>query len=188
MKKIIALSFVLCLLLGCLTGCSGADREPVSPGLRVEPLTGEPVAPDLSGFKHYELDSGISFHAVHGLDEMEMEGNMAAYLRNAFFLVMVIEEPRHGTALEGVDLEGYAELLADSNGLRPFVTDRYGTLATTNTAMADGTDDLFFYYVTVHETEQSIWLVQIACHDDLAQSNLDDLARWSASFVFPEAE
>ena len=188
MKKIIAVLLILCML-PVLSGCGSSDtpKEPVSPSLRVQPLEGEPLQPDTTGLKEYSLDNGIRFHAVKGLDETEVDG-MAAYLRNTFFLVMVIQEPRTGTVLEGVDLAGYGELLASQNGLAPFVTDRYGTLATTNTAVADGTDDLFFYYVTIHETADSIWLVQIACHDDLAQSNLDDMAMWSASFRFPGEE
>lgn len=188
MKKIIAVLLILCML-PVLSGCGSADtpKEPVSPSLRVQPLEGEPLQPDTTGLKEYSLDNGIRFHAVKGLDETEVDG-MAAYLRNTFFLVMVIQEPKTGTVLEDVDLAGYGELLASQNGLAPFVTDRYGTLATTNTAVADGTDDLFFYYVTIHETADSIWLVQIACHDDLAQSNLDDMAMWSASFRFPGEE
>ena len=185
MKKI-AVLLAVCLLLSCFSGCGMAVGEKPDESalqIRVEPLAGEPLEPQTQGLKLYELSSGVSFHALGGLDETEIEG-MAAYLRNGYFLVMVIEEPRTGTALEGVTLEEYGEMLCRSNGLAPFVRDIYGTLATVNVAAGESEGEMFFYYVTIHETVDSIWLVQVACPDDLAQSNAADLAAWSATFRF----
>lgn len=185
MKKT-AVILALILLLSCLTGCGmaiGEEPDGAALQIRVEPLAGEPAVPETQGLELYELSSGVSFYAVKGLDETEIEG-MAAYLRSGYFLVMVIEEPRNGTALEGVTLEEYGQLLCQTNGLEPFTRDIYGTLATVNVAAGESEGEMFFYYVTVHETEESIWLVQVACPDDLAQSNAADLARWSATFRF----
>jgi len=119
MRKL-SLVLTVLFLAAVLGGCGGSDtpKEPVSPSLRVPALEGEPLQPDTTGLKEYSLDNGIRFHAVKGLDETEVDG-MAAYLRNTFFLVMVIQEPRTGTVLEGVDLAGYGELLASQNGLAP---------------------------------------------------------------------
>ena len=185
MKKT-ALILALCLLLGCLSGCGMAMGEKPDESalqVKVEPLAGDPVEPQTQGLHLYELSSGVSFHGIKGLDETEIEG-MAAYLRNSFFLVMVIREPKDGTALEGVTLEEYGELLSSSNGLAPFTRDIYGTLATVNVAAGESEGEMFFYYVTIHETEDSIWLVQVACPDDLAVSNAKDLALWSSTFRF----
>ena len=185
MKKT-AILLALCLLLGCLTGCGmalGEKPDESALQIRVEPLTGEPAVPQTDGLELYELDSGVSFHAIKGLDETQIEG-MAAYLRNGFFLIMVIEEPKAGTALEGITLEEYGELLCRSNGLAPFTRDIYGSLATVNVAAGESEGEMFFYYVTVHETADSIWLVQVACPDDLAESNAQDLALWSSTFRF----
>ena len=184
MKKI-ALILTLSLLLSCLSGCGMAmGEEPDESALqvRVEPLAGEAVEPQTQGLTLYELDSGVSFHAIKGLDETQIEG-MAAYLRNSFFLVMVIEEPKVGP-LENVTLEEYGEMLCRSNGLAPFTRDIYGTLATVNVAGGESEGEQFFYYVTVHEARDSIWLVQVACPDDLAVSNAKDLALWSSTFRF----
>jgi hypothetical protein len=184
--KRIALILALCLLLSCLSGCGMAMGEKPDESalqVRVEPLAGEAVEPQTQGLTLYELDSGVSFHALKGLDETKIE-NMAAYLRNGFFLVMVIQEPKTGTALEGVTLEEYGEMLCAANGLAPFTRDIYGTLATVNVAAGEGEGEMFFYYVTIHESEDSIWLVQAACPDDMAQSNVADLALWSATFRF----
>ena len=190
MKKT-ALILALCLMLGCLTGCGMAIGETPDESalqVKVEPLAGDPVEPQTQGLHLYELDSGVSFRAIKGLDETKIE-NMAAYLRNGFFLVMVIEEPKTGTTLEGITLEEYGELLSSSNGLAPFTRDIYGSLATVNVAAGETEGEMFFYYVTIHETEESIWLVQLACPDDMAQSNAADLALWSATFAFsPPAE
>jgi hypothetical protein len=140
MKKITIL-LALCLVLSCLTGCGMAIGEKPDESalqIRVEPLTGEPVVPQTDGLELYELDSGVSFHAINGLDETQIEG-MAAYLRNSFFLVMVIEEPKIGP-LENVTLEEYGEMLCRSNGLAPFTRDIYGTLATVNVAGGESED------------------------------------------------
>ena len=185
MKKIASL-LALCLMLGCLTGCGAAIGEKPDEGalqIRVEPLAGEPVVPDTQGLEFYDLDSGVSFYGAGGLDETQIE-TMKVYLRNGFFLVMVIEEPRVGTALEGVTLEEYGRMLCQTNGLEPFTRDIYGTLATVNVAAGESEGEMFFYYVTIHETPESIWLVQVACPDDLAQSNAADLALWSSTFRF----
>lgn len=184
MKKT-AVILALILLLSCLAGCGmaiGEKPDETALQVRVEPLAGEPLVPDTAGLKLYDLNSGVSFHAIGGLDETEIEG-MAAYLRNGYFLVMVIREPKAGP-LENITLEEYGEMLSRSNGLEPFARDIYGTLATVNVAAGESEGEMFFYYVTVHETADSIWLVQVACPDDLAQSNAADLARWSATFRF----
>ena len=185
MKKL-ALILALCLLMGTLAGCMPTmPPDDVAPLLHVEPLEGEPQVPDTSGLHHYETAGGISFHAARGMKETEIEG-MALYMKNTYFLVMVIREPKSGTVLEGMDLSGYAELLAGNNGLEPFVTDPYGTLATVNMAQSYETEDLFFYYVTIHETSDSFWLVQVACPDEMAKNGFEELALWSATFSFPE--
>ena len=184
MKKT-AVILALILLLSCLTGCGmaiGEKPDETALQVRVEPLAGEPLVPDTAGLKLYELNSGVSFRAIGGLDETEIEG-MAAYLRNGYFLVMVIQEPKAGP-LENITLEEYGALLSGSNGLEPFVRDIYGTLATVNVAAGESEGEMFFYYVTIHETADSIWLVQVACPDDLAQSNAAELARWSSTFRF----
>ena len=189
MKKTIVVLLALCLVLS-LAGCGqsfGGTPDEVAPLIRVQPLEGDPLEPETKGLKHYELESGVSFYATKGLQETQVDG-MAAYLRSGYFLVMVIEEPKSGTALEGVSLEEYGAMLASSNGLEPFVADAYGTLATTNIAGSDTSEELFFYYVTIHESEQSIWLVQVACVDDLAENHAQDLAKWSATFDFRPAE
>lgn len=176
----------LSLLLG-LAGCGWTASEPDEEAakLRVQPLEGEPKEPDTRGLKHYKLDNGISFYATGGMKETEVDG-MAVNMKNSYFVVMVIEEPKEGTILEDMDLESYGALLAENNGLEPFTWDPYGNYATVNIANVYESEDLFFYYVTVRETENSIWLIQIACPDELADSNMDQMAQWSASFTFPE--
>lgn len=186
MKKIIALLLALGLLLG-LGGCGFAASEPDPEAalLRVQPLEGEPKEPDTRGLKHYKLDNGISFYATGGMREIEVDG-MAVNMKNNYFVVMVIEESKKGTILEDMDLESYGAMLAQNNGLEPFTLDPYGNYATVNIANVYESEDLFFYYVTIRETENSIWLIQIACPDELAASNMDQMAQWSASFDFPE--
>lgn len=187
MKKI-SLFLTVCILVSCLCGCGRKeDRAPVVLP-EVPRAEGEPQSVDTKGLKEYVLDCGLTFYGPSDLKETKIDG-MAAYLRNTYFLVMVIEEPREGTVLQDATKEEYADMLSSGNGLKPFVTDRWGNLATTNTALAYDEDNTFFYYVTVLETDDSFCLIQIACPEELAQTNVEDMARWSATFTAapPEA-
>ena len=186
MKKYTRLALVLCLAVCLLCGC-GQTREPAPTEteyvLPEVPQSQEILTPNLSGWKEYKLESGLCFSGPQGLGDAEVEG-MAAYLRNAYFLVLAIEEPKTGTVLENITKQEYAAMLAENNGLDPFVTDCYGNLATTNTALSYEGKTMFFYYVTVLETENSFFLIQIATPEELAQDNVLDMAAWSASFTW----
>ena len=184
MKKI-CLILALCLILSALTGCAGkADTEPKETYalIPVTPLEGEPLEVDTSGMKEYTLKCGLTFFGPGGLKEEETEA-MAGYMKSSTHLVMVIREDKPGTVLENASAEEYAKLLSDSNGLTPFREDRYGNLATTYTAESteEGKED-FYYYVTVKESADCFWLIQIVCPISLSVEGADELAQWSATF------
>lgn len=188
MKKV-CLILSLCLLLSLLGGCADQQgtAEPAEtteplPLVEVTPAEGELLSPDTEGLKKYKLDCGLTFYGPRGLEEDEIDG-LAGYLSGTYYVVMIIREPRAGTVLENVTLEEYAEMLAESNSLNPFVVDSYGSLATTYMAESFEFSGTFFYYTTVREGEDCFWLIQITCPDDLAQKNAGEMARWSATFT-----
>jgi len=185
MKKIsliIALCLLACVLGGCAAG-NGNKPEQTVPLVEVVPLEGEPAAVDTSAMKEYTMECGLTFFGPKGLKEEKTEA-MAGYMESNYHLVLVIREEKNGTVLENATAEEYAAMLADSNGLTPFVVDRYGNLATTYTAAGYEEDrEDFFYYVTVKEGTDCIWLIQIVCPVSLsAEGGADELAQWSATF------
>ena len=185
MKKL-CLILSVCLLLSILAGCGSSAAEPQETYELAEviPMEGEPLAVDTTGMKEYTMDCGLTFFGPNGLKEEKTEA-MAGYMKSGYHIVMVIREDKNGTILENATAEEYGELLSGSNGLTPFVRDRYGNLATTYTAPSDeaGNED-FFYYVTVKEGADCFWLIQIVCPVSLSQDGgADELAKWSATFA-----
>lgn len=184
MKKI-SLFLILCLLASLFSGCGGqsaAAPEETYTLIEVTPLEGEALSVDTSGMKEYTMECGLTFFGPKGLKEESTEA-MAGYMKSSYHLVMVIREDKTGTVLENATAEEYADMLAQSNGLTPFVTDRYGNLATTYTAAGYEEDkEDFFYYVTVKEGTDCIWLIQIVCPVSLSDESADEMAQWSATF------
>ena len=184
MKKL-CLLLTLCLLLSVFTGCgasqSSDDTEETYTLVEVQPLEGESLTVNTSGMKEYTMECGLTFFGPSGLKEEETEA-MAGYMKSSYHIVMVIREDKAGTVLENATAEEYAKMLADSNGLTPFQTDRYGSLATTYTAESNEDNEDFFYYVTVKEGTDCFWLIQIVCPVSLSVDGADEIAQWSATF------
>lgn len=183
--KRLCLILSLCLLLGALSGCGAPSAEPEETYelVTVSPMEGEPLPVDTTGMKEYTMECGLTFFGPSGLKEEKTEA-MAGYMKSAYHIVMVIREDKSGTILENATAEEYAQMLSTSNGLTPLQYDRYGNLATTYTAESDeeGNED-FFYYVTVKESEDCFWLIQIVCPVSLSVEGADEIAQWSATFT-----
>ncbi len=184
MKKL-CLILALLVLLSSLNGCgSAAAEEPEETYtlVEVQPLEGEILEVDTKGMKEYTMECGLTFFGPSGLKEEKTEA-MAGYMKNNYHLVMVIREQKTGTVLENATAEEYAEMLARSNGLNPFVVDRYGNLATTYTAEGyEEAKEDFFYYVTVKDSAECIWLIQIVCPVSISDESVENMAMWSATF------
>ena len=187
MKKI-SLILTLALVVTLLAGCGSSAGDPdTTVQATIQPLQGEPLPVDTTDMTSYDLACGLSLYGPSGMKEEEIDG-LAAYLNNGFFLIMIIQEPREGTLLAEKDLQGYADLLTESNGIPACQMDIYGSLATSYLADAISGDDAFYYYMTVKETADSFWLVQIACPDYMAAKYADSMARWSATITPTAAE
>lgn len=189
MKKL-CLMLSVCLLLSVLAGCGASSGEPAETYELVEvtPMEGEALQVDTTGMKEYTMECGLTFFGPSGLKEEETEA-MAGYMKSSYHIVMVIREEKPGTVLENATAEEYAKMLSDSNGLTPFRYDRYGNLATTYTAASneEGNED-FFYYVTVKESADCFWLIQIVCPVSVSVEGADEIAQWSATFKAVQGE
>ena len=128
-----ALILVFVLLLSLLAGCGTTQETPetTSPAVfvTIPAAKDSPVEVNTANMTHYDLECGFSFFGPGNLKEQKTEA-MAAYMDSGFFLVMVIEEPKAGTAVENMTAQEYADLLTSQNNLTPCTTDRYGNLAT----------------------------------------------------------
>ena len=184
MKKL-CLILAMLVLLSSLNGCgSAAAEEPEETYtlVEVQPMEGEILEVDTKGMKEYTMECGLTFFGPSGLKEEKTEA-MAGYRKNNYHLVMVIREQKAGTVLENATAEEYAEMLARSNGLKPFQVDRYGNLATTYTAEGyEEAKEDFFYYVTVKDSAECIWLIQIVCPVSISDESVENMAMWSATF------
>lgn len=187
-----SLFLVLVLVLSMLAGCGTAEETPetTSPAVFVTIPAAEstPVQVNTLGMTRYDLECGLSFYGPGNLKEQKTEA-MAAYMDSGFFLVMVIEEPKSGTAVENMTAQEYADRLTTQNNLTPCTADRYGNLATCYAADSVTGESDFFYYVTIKETADSFWLVQFVCPGETADKHVDSMAQWSSTFVeTPAAE
>ena len=184
MKKL-CLILALCLLISLFSGCAantGSAPEETYTLIAVEPLQGDPLPVNTDNMREYTMKCGLTFFGPSSLKEEETEA-MAGYMKSGYHLVMVIREDKAGTVLENATAEEYAAMLSGSNGLDPFITDRYGNLATTYTAAGyEEANEDFFYYVTVKEGADCFWLIQIVCPVSLSVTGADEMAQWSATF------
>ena len=186
MKKI-SLFLAALMLLSLLAGCGQAEETPdtTSPAVfvTIPTLEGGAAEVDTTDMTFYELDSGISYYGPGSMKESKTDA-MTAYMDSGFFLFMVIEETKDTSALGDASLEDYGKLLTDRNNLDPCTVDRYGNLATCYVADSITGDRDFFYYVTVHETAESFFLVQFVCPGEVADKHVDSMAQWSSTFSY----
>ena len=184
-KRPFILVFILLLFL--LAGCTAAQETPDTTSaaifVTIPAAEGTPAEVNTLNMTHYELECGFSFYGPGNLKEQKTEA-MAAYMDSGFFLVMVIEEPKAGTAVENMTAQEYADLLTTRNNIAPCATDRYGNLATCYVADSITGESDFFYYVTVKETAESFWLVQFVCPGETADTHVDNMAQWSSTFSY----
>jgi hypothetical protein len=186
MKKL-ALLLALCMMFSVLAGCGNdADTTPTkdAAGNETTPTQGGIIGAleDLLT-QTYEFDCGASVTAPIGMNPLDAPGYTAALsgLNVAFVL---LEENKAAGMLTGYSLTDYANLVQIANSLpSEFSTDACGNLYTTKVSPVEGTD--WLYYITVHESAESFWLVQFACQESQYSLYEDLFAQWSASLRVP---
>lgn len=162
MKKL-SLLLALVLILGLFAGCG--DSAPTS--------------------REYTLECGITLTAESGLTEKEQPA-FTTSLQGRNSMILFLEESK--AMLGGdMDLEQYADIIVSGNRLTEgFAEDASGNYATSYTRDVDGSK--FFYYVTVHETASSFWMVQMACMESKQETYEPLFREWAATIQIPETE
>lgn len=188
MKKlslILALSLMLSLLSACGGGSSDSgvvSREPVDLSTPTIADTSESGSGDT---QEYVLDCGATLTAKAGLTEVAME-SLTTTLQGDDMLVTFLDENKQ-TLGGDLTLETYADLVASINGVAlAFAEDAMGNLATTYTREVDGAT--YFYYATVHETNSSFWLIQMACLDSERADFEPLFMQWCSTITLADTE
>ena len=156
MKKI-ALILALVLALSLVAGC-GAGSEGVQSEV-------------------YTLDCGFTIEGEKGLKNVGLDGYDAYYSNNDTGFVM-LQEYKNGVEMT---IEEYAELLCQVNGYDAMTKSEYG-LYTTNHTYTDSSMT-FWYYTTVHETEDAFIMLQFFCFEKDRETYEPYFAQWSASLT-----
>ena len=155
MKKI-AFVLALVLALSLMAGCggSGAVKSQV-----------------------YDLDCGFTIEGEKGLKDIGLDGYDAYYSNNKTGFLL-LREYKNGIEMT---IDEYAELLTQVNGYDPMVKNEYGMYTTNHTYTESGMT--FWYYTTVHETEDAFLMLQFFCFEKDREDYEASFAKWSASLT-----
>lgn len=139
----------------------------------------ENVVLDYSHLEKYTLDCGINLYAGTGMQEQTASGFTACLgSREAIILLMRDNKEEHD--LVGLSLQEYADLVSQANDLDQFTKDNYGNLhASFNSTDSSGVT--YFNNLTVHETSDSFWVVQMTCTVENQPKYDREFALWATS-------
>lgn len=145
----------------------------------VLPQSEAPVAGSIET-QVYSID-GFQLTAPANLPNVGMEGYNAYYINNEVGFVLLVENKAE-LGLEEYTLQDYAEALTQNNGYDPYVRNSYGVYATEYSYSASGYD--FWYYTTVHETEDAFVMLQFLTMAELAEQYAPLFEQWSAGLTY----
>ena len=170
----LALLMALCLFTACGGESAGNIAEPNDNSVTV----------DSSNAKQYTLDCGISITAEKGLTESQ-QPSFTAVLDGRNMAVMFLAESK-ALMPAGSTLDDYANLIESGNKLStPFTEDSDGNLYNSYSRTIDGDD--FFYALTVKESPDSFWLIQMSCREKDRAHYEPLFAQWLATVELPDS-
>ena len=181
-KSVLILLLVLSLLLAACGTVPDATEPPTDPVTDppTEPEVTIPDTVDVSDLQYFDLGCGLEMYAAPGIELLYQEG-FAAYLADADQTISILQD-RKG---EGETLEDYAAGYVDGEKITGFAWDSYGNLsATYSKTTVDGT--VFEFYVTAKETEDSFWMVYLACNERAVDRFYADYPRWCSTIAAAE--
>lgn len=162
------------LLIGVLLGLFV-----ISPLLRgIDRTTAEPMTFSAAGLQITLTEDFNPDHTAEGFDACYLSPEAAVFaLREPFDLTEGFGEL---TAAE------YGALVLESNpsAAGAVITEQDGLLCFTYEADADG--DTFFYFNTLHKTDDAFWQVCFAVPADLAEEHRDEIVNWAKSIRFAD--
>lgn len=124
-------------------------------------MENEGITPDYSALERYSLPCGLSLYAAPGMQEQEAPG-FSGCIGSRDAIILVMKDDKLERNLTGLTLADYAALVSHANALEDFTQDNYGNLHVSFYS----SDDLglrYFNSLTVKESADSFWVIQMTC-------------------------
>ena len=134
---------------------------------------------DYSGLQRYNIPGGLSIHAEEGMDHHKAEG-FTGCIGNRSVIILFMADNKETNHLTEMTLDDYADLLCQTNELGHFKYDTYGNLCTSFYS-TDETGMEYYNMITVKETTDSFWVVQLACSADNQAQYTRAFSLWASS-------
>ena len=142
-------------------------------------LDTEGIELDYSSLLRYNIPGGLSIYAENGMEHHKAEG-FTGCLGNRSVIILFMADNKEANNLTDMDLEGYADLLCQTNELSHFKWDTYGSLCTSFYS-TDETGMEYYNMITVKETTDSFWVVQMACSAENQAQYARAFSLWASS-------
>lgn len=142
-------------------------------------MENEGIELDYSHLERYSLPCGISLFAGPGMEPQNAPG-FSGCLGSREAIILVMKDDKVENNLTEMSLADYAALVSRSNTLESFTQDNYGNLHVTF-YNSDSMGLRYFNNLTVKETQDSFWVIQMTCKADDQASFDREFALWATS-------
>lgn len=139
----------------------------------------EGIELDYSGLTKYDIPGGVTIFAEEGMESHKAEG-FTGCIGSRSVIILFMADDKESNNLTEMDLEGYADLLCQTNELGNFKWDAYGNLST-HFYSTDETGMEYYNVITVKETTDAFWVVQMACSADNQAQYARPFSLWASS-------
>lgn len=142
-------------------------------------LDTEGIELDYSSLMRYNIPGGLSIYAENGMEHHKAEG-FTGCLGNRSVIILFMADNKETNNLTEMTLDDYADLLCQTNELSHFKYDTYGNLCTSFYS-TDETGMEYYNMITVKETTDSFWVVQMACSAENQAQYARAFSLWASS-------
>lgn len=142
-------------------------------------LDTEGIELDYSSLSRYDIPGGLMIYAEDGMDSHKAEG-FTGCIGSRSVIILFMADNKEANNLTEMELEDYAELLCQTNDLNHFKWDTYGSLCT-GFYSTDETGMEYYNMITVKETTDAFWVVQMACSAENQAQYARAFSLWASS-------
>lgn len=142
-------------------------------------MENEGIELDYSHLEHYSLPCGISLFAAEGMEPQNAPG-FSGCIGSREAIILVMKDNKEENNLTGMSLAQYGDMVSRSNELDPFTQDIYGNLRV-SFYNSDSLGLRYFNTLTVKETEDSFWVIQMTCASDNQAAFDREFSLWATS-------
>lgn len=147
-------------------------------------MENEGIALDYSHLQRYSLPCGLSFFAAPNMQEQQAPG-FSACIGSREALILVLKDDKAEHNLTELTLAEYADLVSQANELDGFSQDNYGNLHV-DFYSSDDDGMRYFNNLTVKESADSFWVIQMTCTASNQAAYDREFALWATS-ITPDA-